>query len=337
MIRISNAARLLLLLPFVSAVVGCDQFFPLEGDPLPNPTITPPAETAPPPTPLPTIPIATPTPDIPPTPTPAPTGEIPPCDETEGQVIITSFASQIAGREFRYRIYLPPCYALTERRYPYIIMLHGLGAGMDDAQWERVGLPNAADLGYARGALPPMIIVMPNGTDAQYDYDPGPFPRVIVEELIPLIETHFCTWNEPFARGIGGLSRGGYWAYGIAFTYPNLFDRVGGHSAFFYEGDYTPFNPTNMVETATGIERLTMYLDHGLNDSIVDENMLSFVTLLRRRGIEPEYVINPVGEHSEDYWASRTADYLAFYAAEWPRDVREFPSCHDPSPLRAGE
>jgi enterochelin esterase-like enzyme len=325
----------ILSLPVLLLVVAGCGLLPFDGNAVSSnhPTL-PPSPTLPPPTPT-TPPTDTPQPTTPPTLTITP--DIPACNETQGRIIYTSFSSQITGHEFRYRIYLPPCYAVTERRYPYIIMLHGLGEGMDDSQWEDMGLLEAADLGYSRGALPPMIIVMPNGNDAQHGYDPAPYPQVIVEELMPTLAASFCTWNEPHARAIGGLSRGGYWAFGIAFTYPDLFDRVGGHSAFFYEGDYTPFNPTNMLETASGIERLAMYLDHGANDSLVDENVRSFVNLLRRRGIEPEYVVNPVGGHDENYWASHTADYLAFYAAQWPHDVHQFPSCHDPSPPNGGE
>jgi enterochelin esterase-like enzyme len=263
-----------------------------------------------------------------PTLTPSPT--FAPCDETEGQIVEESFISQLTGQVFRYRVYLPPCYASTGVRYPYLIMLHGWGAGMDDSQWDRMGLDEAADLGYARGALPPMIIVMPNGNDAQYDWDPGPLPDVILDELMPTIESAYCTWNDSSRRAIGGLSRGGFWAYGIAYTHPEVFDRVGGHSPYFYDGDYPAINPYNLIETADGIERLAMYLDLGVNDSVVDVNLRDFVERLRQRGIEPDYVINPVGAHTEDYWAAHTADYLAFYAAEWPRNVAEYPSCHDP-------
>jgi len=267
-----------------------------------------------------------------PSPTPSASATLTPCYETEGQVIERSFSSRMAAHEVRYRVYLPPCYALTDRRYPYVIMLHGLGYGMDDGQWVRLGLTEAADLGYTRGSLPPMIIVMPNGNDAFYADDAGPFPEMIVEELIPLVEASFCSWNDPSKRAIGGLSRGGFWAYWIAFRYPELFSRVGGHSGYFYDA-YTPTdkNPNNLVDTAQGIEHLAMYLDHGAQDHDVDERVQDFAERLRRRGIEPDYVVNPVGQHVEDYWAAHTADYLAFYAADWPRDIATYPSCHDPS------
>lgn len=265
------------------------------------------------------------------TPTSTPTVE--PCDETEGQIVDQTLSSAAALHEVHYRVYLPPCYSKSQRRYPVLYIFHGLGEGMDDSQWIRMGLTTAEDLGYARKSLPPMIIVMPNGNDANYSWDAGPFPAMIVDELIPTIESMFCTWNDPSRRAIGGLSRGGYWAFWIAFSHPELFSRVGGHSAFFYDADTpTDENPNNLVDKVRGIESLGLYLDHGADDHIVDVNLRDFVERLRKRGIEPEYVINPVGAHTEEYWSAHTADYLTFYADEWPREVTTYPSCHEPSP-----
>ncbi len=242
--------------------------------------------------------------------------------------------SRITGKEFRYRLYLPPCYANSERRYPYLIMLHGLqGEVMNDDQWDRLGLDEAADLGYASASLPPMILVMPNGLDARHWDDTGPYPSVIVDELMPHIEATLCTWNEPSRRAIGGLSRGGFWAYWIGFRYPELFGRVGGHSPFFYDAEYpTDLNPNNLVDTAQGIDNLALYIDLGAQDNIVDKGVHDFVTRLRARGIEPTYIVNETGGHSENYWQAHTMDYLTFYASTWPRDVSQFPSCYDPSP-----
>ncbi len=270
---------------------------------------------------------------IPPT-EPAAPEQVAACDETEGQIVLNSLESALLGHEMRYRVYLPPCYASSGKRYPYLIMLHGMqDAIMNDDQWDRLGLDEAADLGFVRGSLPPMVIIMPNGVEAQHDNDAGLYGDVIVDELLPVIEANMCTWNDPARRAIGGLSRGGYWAYWIAFSHPELFSKVGGHSAYFYDA-YTPtdYNPNNLLDTGPGIEILQMYLDHGAADHLVDTNMRDFVDRLRLRGINPDYVINPVGAHEEPYWEAHTADYLAFYAADWPRDINSFPSCSEPSP-----
>lgn len=271
-----------------------------------------------------------------PTFTPSPTETMQPCTETEGLIVQAALFSAAANHDVRYHVYLPPCYSITDRRYPVIYMLHGLGEGMDDGQWFRMGLNTAADLGFTSGSLPPMIIVTPNGNDANYIWDEGPFPETMVNELMPEVERAFCTWNEPAMRAIGGLSRGGYWAYWIAFSHPELFGKVGGHSPYFYTPGYaSDKNPFNLVDSAPGIEAMSMYLDHGGENREILEvrpGVTEFVARLQARSIHPEYVANPVGNHDETYWSAHTADYLEFYAAGWPHDVLEYPSCHQPSP-----
>ncbi len=290
---------------------------------LPSPTATPPSTVNAIPTFTPTLPSASP---VPPTSTPTPLA----CTETQGVIIHDALMSQITGSAFRYRIYLPPCYAQSKRRYPYLIMLHGLVPGsdvMNDSQWDQLGLDEAADQGYAQGALPSLVIVMPNGNDAEYAYDAGPLPEVIVQELIPTLESRYCLWGDAAHRAIGGLSRGGYWAYWIALSHPDLFARVGGHSPFFYEAaSPAEKNPNNLVDSAPNIEHLMMYFDHGQQD-YVDVGVRDFVSRLERRGITPQYVVNPTGSHTEDYWAAHVADYLLFYSADWPRRVEDFPPC----------
>lgn len=341
--NLSRTTGLVVALALLLGVTGCGPLqvgYYLTPQNYPTlPASDPPPATLPGPAPdSSSLPVATELPT--PTALPDPTRTPIPCTEITGSVLLESFVSQITGEEFRYRIYLPPCYAATGQRYPVLIMLHGLGAGMDDSQWDNLGLDDAADQGYAQGALPPMIIVMPNGNDADHaGYNgPSPFPEVIVEELVPQLEQQFCTWNEPDMRAIGGLSRGGFWAYWVAFSHPDLFGRVGGHSPYFYTPDYpSDKNPGNLVDTARGIERLAMYFDHGPQDyDEVIAGVQNFVTRLERRSIHSEHVVNPTGGHTEEYWARHVADYLAFYAADWPRDVASFPSCHVPSPSGPG-
>ncbi len=350
--NITKSLTLLILLLSSLGVAGCEKlqlgyYLTPENYPTPLPTRTlalaPATPTQPTATPVSTvriIPTDTLTPLPSPTVPPTPTATMIPCTEIEGRIVLDSFISQITGREFHYRIYLPPCYTYTGRRYPYIIMLHGLVPGtdlMNDSQWDDLGLDEAANQGYVQGELPPMILVMPNGNDAgDYGYDQADLPEVIVNELIPLVESRFCTWNDPARRAIGGLSRGAYWAYWIVFSHPNLFTRVGGHSPFFYEPEFdSDKNPNNLVDTAPGIEQLTMYFDHGAQDYVGD-SVRAFVARLRRRGIEPEYVVNSTGAHEVEYWAAHTTDYLLYYAAEWPREVQDFPVCQEPGSTDGG-
>lgn len=253
-----------------------------------------------------------------------------PCTEPQGQIVQQTLFSAAVNSDVHYQVYLPPCYESSQRRYPVVYMLHGLGAGMDDHQWIRVGLTDAEDTGIANGTLPPMIIVMPNGNDAKYILDAGPFPAFVTNDLIPAIDADFCTWNDRAMRAIGGLSRGGFWAYWIAFSHPEMFSRVGGHSPYFYDPIYTDEeNPFNIVDTAQ-IDHLAMYMDHGgVNREIneIQPSVQEMLARLKARGLDAQYVANSSGDHDESYWSAHTSEYLTFYAEAWPRDISQYPSC----------
>ncbi|MCA9902419.1 MAG: hypothetical protein KC547_01070, partial [Anaerolineae bacterium] len=130
-------------------------------------------------------------------------------------------------------------------------------------------------------------------------------------------------------RAIGGISRGGFWAFSIALRHPDLFGIVGGHSAFF-DPDNAPSanNPLDLaLDTAFLTEaNLRMYLDNAAAD-YVGPNLELFSSRLSARGIPHTYIINPVGDHNDDYWRAHLSEYLTFYGRDWPRDAGSLPSC----------
>jgi S-formylglutathione hydrolase FrmB len=93
-----------------------------------------------------------------------------------------------------------------------------------------------------------------------------------------------------------------------------------------YFGDSPEQNPTNLLDTPLDLKGLTIYVDHGAQD-FVASGAHELVDRLQAHGIQPQYVVNPVGQHTEDYWAAHVGDYLAFYAADWPKDVSQYPAC----------
>lgn len=265
-----------------------------------------------------------------PLPTLTPTAQ--PCTETQGALREGMLASQISGSAMHYRVYLPPCYAFSGRRYPLLIMLHGFvenSNAMNDDQWIRLGLTSAADRGYSSGALPPMVIVMPNGLSAAYGRDDSPFGKIVATELLPEIDRQYCVWGDAAHQAIGGLSRGGFWALSIAFLNPGLFGKVGGHSPFVYDGDFPDQNPVNLLDTPINLKGLSIYIDYGGQDYAGDGARL-LVAKLRAHGVQPQVVANPVGAHAESYWSAHVVDYLTFYAADWPRDMSQYPACAVP-------
>ncbi len=312
---------------------GCDPLAPQMTPQIiiitPVPTETP----APSPTPPPTrTPPPTATPVLTPTATPFP------CPEASGQVItVDPFRSATAGQNLRYQVYLPPCYQTSQKRYPLLILLHG--AANTEAQWGKIGTFQALDQGFRLGALPPMLVVAPyTGSIGNLNAFPpdASYETVVLEELLPAVERDFCTWSDRRYRAIGGISRGGFWAYSIALRHPDVFGIVGGHSAFFPDDLRevpAPFNPLELALNATFLADagLRMYMDNAASDP-AGVNLQTFSGRLSARGIAHTYVVNPTGDHSDDYWAAHITEYLAFYGRAWPRSADELPSCLEPSP-----
>ncbi|GAB4307876.1 MAG: hypothetical protein Kow00117_01120 [Phototrophicales bacterium] len=284
----------------------------------------------------------TPTPTRTPVPTPTqvvlPTSTPFPCDEDSGRIVeFNDNFSEIARENLRYRVYIPPCYLETQKRFPVVILLHGLS--YREQQWEDIGVVNTLDQGIRLGALPPMILVMPYfGAIGQYNqFPPDPsYETVILEELLPAIQADFCTIENRQFRAIGGISRGGFWAYSIAMRHPDVFGSVGGHSAYFPDNLREvppPFNPLEIARNSELLPQanLRMYLDNGASDSS-GPSLQALSNRLQERGIPHTYEINLVGEHNNDYWSAHVDEYLQFYGENWSRSYDALPSCLEPSP-----
>jgi enterochelin esterase-like enzyme len=274
--------------------------------------------------------VNTPVPSVTPTPPatalPSPTAFA--CQDREGLVIQSSFYSAIIGGDVAYDIYLPPCFYDTFKRYPYVILLHG--TGYDQTMWEQLGAPVDMDQGVNKGTVSPMVLVMPDGEPLS-ELNDAPegqsYENVIIDELIPSVEADFCLWGSRQGRAIGGISRGGFWAFSIAFRHPDLFSALGGHSPHF-ESDNAPpdINPLSLANTVSlGKFPLRIYMDNATNDYVAT-NALQMSEILRQRGIDHQYLINPTGNHDMDYWSAHTAEYLSFYGQAWPHAPSSLPS-----------
>ncbi len=320
-----QSLRTLFLFILVLLTVACDPMAPEPTQVVIVLTATPTRTKAPTSTPLPT---ETPTPE-PPTETPTATPWV--CKQTQGQIVDLSFDSKIEGDAVRYRAYLPPCYTETARRYPYVILMHGSDG--DETEWtDQIGVQKALETGLAVQALPPMVLIMPNGGDLSNTNtfrDGASWESVVVTELMPEIEHNFCTWNAREGRAIGGISRGGFWAFEIGFRHTDLFSAIGGHSAFFDPQNAGPaYNPLNLAKTvqfAPG-EQPRIWLDAG-KDDYARFNIEILQKTLAGRNIDPGYTMNPIGNHEVKYWAAHVSEYLSFYGQTWPRNAEDLPSC----------
>ena len=241
------------------------------------------------------------------------------CPSPDSQLLYTTFDSAILGQSMDYALYLPPCYSeQVESPYPVIYLLHG--SNRSHEHWPSLGIQAALDRGIAGGAYPPVVVAMPFGTwianENRFEGE-RTWSHILLTEFMPVIESGYAVRTDGDGRAIGGISRGGFWAYNIGLRLPDQFNAVGGHSAFFDPGHFpADYNPLDLAETAPGIDSLRLWLDRGTDDYAWYGLDLMHDTLTAR-GIDHTYQVYAQGEHTDDYWAGHIDDYLTFYTADW--------------------
>jgi len=269
-------------------------------------------------TPLPPTASQTPEPTVTPSPTPFPTPR-PACSEIIGRVDTGVFPSQIlAAGQGVYAIYFPPCYD-TRLRYPVVYLMHG-SPNFDERHWLNLGLKETADQAIAARRVPPFIAVFPrgdvNGTFGNTSGGNGSWEQVMVEELIPYIDTIYNTLATKEGRAIGGISRGAVWALEIAFQHPDLFAAVGGHSAALSVSLAPPaYDPIEIAQTdqITGLAGLRILLDSGDTDWTLQKTA-ELHAILDMQGIGNALMVGR-GGHEAGYWESQMEAYVGFYGS----------------------
>jgi enterochelin esterase-like enzyme len=157
-------------------------------------------------------------------------------DVPHGHVQQVLFASPSTATTRRAFVYTPPGYEKnTAARYPVLYLQHGWGE--DETAWANQGHANLIlDNLIAAGKTKPFIIVMtygmtndikPGAPGGMAAFDIKPFQTVLLNELVPYIDTHFRTRADARHRALAGLSMGGFETKLIATAHPDKFAYIG--------------------------------------------------------------------------------------------------------------
>jgi enterochelin esterase family protein len=160
-------------------------------------------------------------------------------DVPHGRVSEQLYFSNITQAWRRCFVYSPPAYNKnTEEKYPVLYLQHG--SFEDETGWATQGKANLIlDNLIAAGKAAPMIIVMDNG----YAYKPqdsssaggnrrpqSAFEEVLIQEVIPMIDSEYRTLAEREHRAIAGLSMGANQTMRIIMNNLDKFAYYGGFS-----------------------------------------------------------------------------------------------------------
>jgi len=127
---------------------------------------------------------------------------------------------------------LPPNYeADTNKKYPVLYFLHGLGEN-EQTLLRSGGWGLIEDLRHDH-KVGGFLMVAPEGRGSFFINSADGRERYsdfFLNEFLPYIETHYRVIRERRARGVTGLSMGGYGALRFAFAHPELFGSVSAQS-----------------------------------------------------------------------------------------------------------
>ncbi len=171
------------------------------------------------------------------------------------QVLFPSPSTLTSRRAF---VYTPPGYENGSDRYPVLYLQHGWGE--DETAWTNQGRAHLImDNLIASGKIKPFIIVMTYGmtNDTRFgrirDFRIEPFQSVLVDELIPYVDSHFRTLTDRDNRAMAGLSMGGMETRMITLANPEVFGYYGLMSGGVYAAeDLAGGMKPNLVFIGTG-------------------------------------------------------------------------------------
>ncbi len=226
-----------------------------------------------------------------------------------------SFRSAALGRELRYAVYLPPGYDYDQRYYLTVYLLHGYSG--DHTNWIRLGeAARTADSLIGSGAIPPVILVMPDGRNSWYvDSDPasgsGAYETAIVVDLVKHIDGQYRTIAERRGRMIAGLSMGGYGALHLAFKHPELFGAAASLSGAVWVGEP---DRVDLLEGAFG--------EPFDREIWARENPFAWVSRPKELGLRLPTYLTVGDDDGLDLYRGAVDFYAALSEAEMPAELR---------------
>lgn len=157
-----------------------------------------------------------------------------PRDVPRGEIRMRPYFSKITRAWRVVHVYTPPNYDMDQnKRFPVLYLQHG--SGENQTSWGNQGRAGIIlDNLIADRKCPPMIVVMEEG----YAYAPhaktdesgrriNSFEQLLIDETIPLIESHYRVVADKDHRAIAGLSMGGGQAMRIGLGNLDTFSYLG--------------------------------------------------------------------------------------------------------------
>lgn len=240
-----------------------------------------------------------------------------PKDVPHGEVRGVYYYSNTMKETRRCFVYTPPGYDKdTKTKYPVLYLQHGMAE--DETGWSGQGHMNyILDNLIAEGKAKPMIVVMESGnievafrrppagvdaTEARNQYGSS-FTPMLLNDVIPMIDSKFRTLSDRENRAMAGLSWGGFQTFTITLNNLDKFAYIGGFSGAGF------FNPQTELKTvyngvfsdATAFNKKVHAFFIGIG-SAEGQRMKGLSDALTAAGINNTYYESPGTAHEWHTW-----------------------------------
>ena len=157
-----------------------------------------------------------------------------------GQVRSIYYYSNSSNQWRHAMVYTPAEYEKGKKRYPVLYLQHGMGE--DETGWSKQGhMQHIMDNAIASGKAVPMIVVMesgdikaPFGRGQSFESYGASFYPVLLNDLIPYIDSNFRTKSDREHRAMAGLSWGGHQTFDIVLNNIDKFAYMGTFSGAIF-------------------------------------------------------------------------------------------------------
>ena len=153
-------------------------------------------------------------------------------DIPHGAVTRHYYPSSVTGKQEICLVYTPPAFD-PAKKYPVLYLQHGYGE--NETGWVYQGhVGRIADRLLHDGKMKETLIVMGNGMVQGDDMRQGRmlFPRVLLADLIPFIESRYPVLTDKWHRAMAGLSMGSFQTSLTTLSHPDMFGYAGVFSGF---------------------------------------------------------------------------------------------------------
>ena len=225
-------------------------------------------------------------------------------DIPHGNIQQVNFWSESTGKMQTANVYLPDGYGklvkgkngkLEQTRYPVLYLQHGWGE--NETSWPVQGKAGIImDNLIADGKIKPFIVVMAYGLTNDFKFGTigkftaEEFEKLLIDELMPVIDKQFLTKPDKWNRALAGLSMGGMETKLITLRRPEVF----GYWGLLSGGQYAPDEIKD--------PKVVKYIFEGCGDKENPDGINKSVESLKAAGYNAEGLISEGTAHEFLTW-----------------------------------